>query len=55
MKVERSAYLRMPLDWLYSIYIMFAVACIVRYCWLVYRALRGGEAAPATDPARLAD
>src|SRR5215212_9055791 len=54
MKVERSAYLRVPINWLYSVYIIFAVACIARYCWLVYRALRGAKA-PATDPARLAD
>jgi len=54
MKVERSAYLRVPINWLYSVYIIFAVACIARYCWLVYRALRGATP-PATDPARLAD
>ena len=29
MKVERSAYLHVPINWLYSIYIIFAVACIV--------------------------
>ena len=54
MKVERSAYLRVPINWLYSVYIIFTVACIARYCWLVYRAFRGAKA-PATDPARLGD
>ncbi len=41
MKVERSAYLHVPLNWLYSIYIIFLVACIVRYGWLVVAAFRG--------------
>jgi C4-dicarboxylate transporter, DctQ subunit len=54
MKVERSAYLRVPINWLYSVYIIFTVACIARYCWLVYRAFCGAKA-PATDPARLGD
>ena len=54
MKVERSAYLRVPINWLYSVYIIFTVACIARYCGLVYRAFRGAKS-PATDPARLGD
>ena len=52
MKVEHSAYLHVPLDWMYSIYLIFAVACIVRYCWLAWRAIRGGQS-PKTDPAKL--
>lgn len=54
MKVEHSAYLRVPLDWMYSIFIIFTVACIVRYTWLVYRAIRR-DRPPETDPARLGD
>jgi C4-dicarboxylate transporter, DctQ subunit len=54
MKVERSAYLRVPIDLMYSVYIVFAVACIARYVWLVYQALRGGSS-PATDPAKVGD
>jgi C4-dicarboxylate transporter DctQ subunit len=54
MKVERSAYLHVPIDWLYSVYIIFAVACILRYCWLGYRAFCGAKS-PETDPARLED
>jgi C4-dicarboxylate transporter DctQ subunit len=54
MKVERSAYLHIPIDVLYSVYVIFAVACICRYSWLVYHALLGG-APPATDPARIGD
>jgi C4-dicarboxylate transporter DctQ subunit len=43
MKVERSAYLHVPIVYLYSIYVVFAVACIVRYAWLVWIALRGAR------------
>jgi C4-dicarboxylate transporter DctQ subunit len=44
MKVERTAYLDIRFDWLYSIYVLFVVASIVRYLWLGWRALR--ESAP---------
>lgn len=54
MKVERSAYLHVPINLMYSVYIIFSVACIVRYCWLIYFAIRG-EISPMTDPARVGD
>jgi TRAP-type C4-dicarboxylate transport system permease small subunit len=54
MKVERSAYLHVPINWMYSIFVVFSVACIGRYCWLVYRAFRG-ERSPETDPAKVGD
>ena len=54
MKVERSAYLRVPINYMYSVYLIFAVASIVRYSWLVVQAIRG-EKAPETDPAALSD
>lgn len=41
LKVERSAYLGIRLDYLYSIYIIFSVAVIVRYTALTWRAIRG--------------
>ncbi len=41
LKVERSAYLGIRLDYLYSIYILFSVGIIVRYAALTWRALRG--------------
>jgi TRAP-type C4-dicarboxylate transport system permease small subunit len=53
MKVERSAYLRVPINYLYAIYVIFAVACIVRYAWLVWNAIRGGQ--PLAEPAEMAD
>ncbi len=41
LKVERSAYLGIRLDYLYSIYLVFSVAVIVRYIALVWFALKG--------------
>ena len=41
MKVESSSYLKIRLDVLYSVYVVFAVAVIVRYAWAVWAALRG--------------
>ena len=41
MKVERSSYLKIRLDVLYSVYVVFAVAVVVRYAWAAWRALRG--------------
>src|SRR5215467_7950432 len=41
LKVERSAYLGIRLDYLYSIYVVFSIAAIVRYAVLTWRALRG--------------
>jgi C4-dicarboxylate transporter DctQ subunit len=54
MKVEHSAYLHVPINWLYSVFIIFSVACIIRYVWLTYRAVRGAPS-PQTDPARTGD
>ncbi|MBV9558215.1 MAG: TRAP transporter small permease subunit [Pseudolabrys sp.] len=54
MRVEHSAYLKVPIDLMYSVYVIFAVACIGRYCWLVYHAIRGGQS-PQTDPAKVSD
>ena len=42
MKVEKSAYLKIRFDWLFSIYLVFVVAIIVRYLWLCWQVLRGG-------------
>ncbi|MBS0535999.1 MAG: TRAP transporter small permease [Proteobacteria bacterium] len=55
MKVERSAYLHIRMDVLYSIYVIFAVASIVRYAYLVWHALRGDATAPQTNPSELSD
>ncbi|WP_368744678.1 TRAP transporter small permease [Desertibaculum subflavum] len=51
MKVEKTAYLKIRMDWLYAIYIVFVVAVLVRHLWLCARALRGGSPDRA-DPAK---
>jgi len=43
MKVEKSSYLKIRLDWLYSIYLVFLVAIIARYLWLLGGLLRGRD------------
>ncbi|MEX1181177.1 MAG: TRAP transporter small permease subunit [Cucumibacter sp.] len=43
MKVQRTAYLKIRFDWLFSIYIVFAVAMIVRHLWLGAQAIWGAE------------
>lgn len=41
MKVESSSYLKIRLDILYSVYIVFAVAIVVRYLGSIVNLLRG--------------
>ena len=41
MKVESTSYLKIRLDILYSVYIVFAVAIVVRYLWAIVSLLRG--------------
>ncbi len=43
MKVERTAYLKIRFDYLFSIYAVFVVAVIARYVWILSRLLRGKE------------
>ncbi|HTV71901.1 MAG TPA: TRAP transporter small permease subunit, partial [Rhizobiaceae bacterium] len=51
MKVEKSAYLKLRFDWLYSIYVIFVVAVIIRYIWLSWHVLRG-SAPEEFDPTK---
>jgi C4-dicarboxylate transporter, DctQ subunit len=41
MRVERTAYMKIPFNWVYAIYVVFVVAVLVRYLWLGFRAVRG--------------
>ena len=43
MKVERSSYLKIRMDWLFSIFVVFLVAVIVRYLWLLWQLLLGRD------------
>jgi TRAP-type C4-dicarboxylate transport system permease small subunit len=49
MKVEKTAYLKIRFDHLYSIYLLFVVAVVVRYAWILRGLLRGQEP-DAQDP-----
>lgn len=51
MRVEKTAYLKIRFDWLYSIYVVFAVAMIFRYLWLGYQAI-WGKAPEEYDPTK---
>lgn len=46
MKREKSAYLGMRFDYLYAIYVIFAVACIVKHALIGWNALRGQPIEP---------
>jgi TRAP-type C4-dicarboxylate transport system permease small subunit len=52
MKVERTDYLHIRLDYLYSIYVVFLVAILARYAWLLWRHLRGDDE-EAADPTKV--
>ena len=48
MKVEKTSYLKIRMDVLFSIYLVFLVAILARYAWLTWRLVRGDEERP--DP-----
>ena len=47
MKREHTAYLHMRFDFLYAIYVIFALACMVKAALLVWHAWRGTPSAAA--------
>lgn len=51
MKVERTAALGIRFDWVFSIYVIFVVATIVRYLWLSWQILCG-SAPDEYDPTK---
>ena len=51
MKVQDTAYLNIRFDWLFAIYIVFAVAMIARYLWIGYDAI-WGTGPEAFDPTK---
>ena len=51
MKVESTAYLKIRFDVLYSIYVVFVLATIIRYLWLCVLAIRG-RAPDGFDPTK---
>ena len=53
MKVEKTAYLKVRFDWLYSIYGVFAVVTIMRQLWLGYRAIWGKRPEAEVDVTKI--
>src|SRR5687767_3325294 len=51
MKVEKASYLRIRMDWLFSIYIVFLLAILARYLWRLSHLVRGREPEEA-DPTK---
>lgn len=51
MKVQKTAYMHLRFDWVFSIYAVFVVAVIVRYIWLSWQVLRG-SAPEEFDPTK---
>lgn len=51
MKVEKTAYLKIRFDWLFSIYVVFVIAIIIRYLWLSWQAVFG-KAPKEFDPTK---
>lgn len=51
MKVQKTAYMHLRFDWVFSIYVVFVVAIIVRYVWLSWQVLRG-SAPDEFDPSK---
>lgn len=52
MRREHSAYLGMRFDYLYSIYVLFALVCIVRQARVAWQAWRGAARAEDTEVPR---
>lgn len=51
MKVQKTAYLKIRFDYLYAMYVVFAVAMILRYLWLGWQAI-WGRGPVAYDPTK---
>jgi C4-dicarboxylate transporter DctQ subunit len=51
MKVESASYLKIRMDWLFSIYVIFLVAILARYLWMLWQLVRG-RAPQEADPAK---
>jgi TRAP-type C4-dicarboxylate transport system permease small subunit len=51
MKVQRTAYLHVRFDLFFSVYVLFAIAAIVRYLWIGWRALLTDQKPPEQPPA----
>jgi TRAP-type C4-dicarboxylate transport system permease small subunit len=57
MKVQKTAYLKIRFDWLYAVYLLFLVAVLARYTWILWCLIRNREpqffADSAADPGKV--
>lgn len=53
MKVEKSSYLKIPMNWIFAVFLLFIVASIVRYLVLLRDMFRG-DAPDAADLTKMA-
>jgi len=51
MKREHTAYLHMRLDVMYSVYVLFVVACVAKHVWIAWQALTGKPLDDGPPPA----
>jgi C4-dicarboxylate transporter DctQ subunit len=51
MKVESASYLKIRMDWLFSVYLLFLVAILARYLWRLWHLFHGREPEQA-DPTK---
>lgn len=49
MKIQKTTYLDIRFNWVYSVALVFAVASILRYLWILYTAARGDKM-PSSGP-----
>lgn len=49
MKIQDTSYLHIRFDWLYSIYVVFCVAIIIRYTWTGIRTALGHDPMAESD------
>ena len=52
MRVEHTAYMKIRFDIAFFVYVIFAVAVLVRYAWLTWHALRGEAPETLLDSTR---
>ncbi|MCD7059581.1 TRAP transporter small permease [Pelagibacterium xiamenense] len=45
MKIEETSYLDLRFDYVFSVYVIFTIAVIIRYGWIFYRSVRGKKVA----------
>lgn len=52
MKIQKTTYLDIRFNWVYSIALIFSVVSILRYLWIFWSAARNRDAGPAEGPGR---